>query len=333
MENSETARSGTLTDVPGIRVGHDTLARRPTGCTVVLPDAPAVAGVDVRGSAPGTRETDLLDPVKSVQRVNGLFLSGGSAFGLDVGTGVVRYLEERGEGFKTGAGPVPIVPGAILFDLSLGDGSIRPDAESGYRGCLAASDRPVPTGNVGAGAGATVGKLLGMDRAMKGGVGSASVRVGELVVAALAAVNCIGDVRDPETDAILAGARDKKGTGFANLREVLRSRLLEGPGFSGESTNTTLAVVATNADFNQAEMTKVAQMGQDGLARSTDPAHLPFDGDVLFALCTGRLQEASLSQVGALAADVTARAVVNAVLSAESIEGFPAHRDLRRLNG
>ncbi|MEJ2082412.1 MAG: P1 family peptidase [Acidobacteriota bacterium] len=228
--------AGSLTDVAGIRVGHFTDSRRPTGCTVVLTERPMTAGVDVRGSAPGTRETDLLAPLNTVTVIDAVLLSGGSAFGLDAAAGVVRYLEERGRGYQTGVGPVPIVPAAILFDLSIGDPGIRPDAEAGYRACLHAGTGPVEEGNVGAGAGATVGKLLGMEHAMKGGIGSASLRIGGLVVAALAVVNCIGDVRHPETGQILAGCRDRKGSGFADLRRVLRSRNISAPDMAGRNS-------------------------------------------------------------------------------------------------
>ena len=314
--------AGSLTDVSGIRVGHFTDPRRPTGCTVILADRPVTAGVDVRGSAPGTRETALLDPVNSVEQIDAVLLAGGSAFGLDAASGVVRYLDERGRGYATGAGPVPIVPAAILFDLAVGDGKIRPDAEAGHRACLAARASAVEEGNVGAGAGATVGKLLGMDRAMKGGIGSASIRVDQLVVAALAAVNCIGEVRDPETGELLAGSRNPSGKGLTDLRSVLRSRNIAPPSMIGQ--NTTLVVVATNADFDKTRMTKVAQMCHDGFARAIYPVHLPHDGDTAFALSTGETKDFSLTQVGALAADVTARAIARAVLKARSIPGFPA---------
>ncbi len=315
--------AGSLTDVTGIRVGHFTHDRRPTGCTVILTGQPMTAGVDVRGSAPGTRETDLLAPVNTVSQVDAVLLSGGSAFGLDAATGVVRYLEEHGRGYPTSAGPVPIVPAAILFDLAVGDPRIRPDAEAGYQACVAAGASPVEEGNVGAGAGATVGKLLGMEHAMKGGTGSAAFRVGKLVVAALAAVNCIGDVRDPETGRILAGARNPEGGGFADLRKVLRSRNLAPP--SSAAQNTTLVVVATNADFDKTAMTKIASMCHDGFARAIHPVHLPHDGDTAFALSTGEIRDFTLTQVGALAADVAAAAIARAVLTARSIPGFPAH--------
>jgi len=319
--------SGGLTDIRGIKVGHFTDSRRPTGCTVVLVEEGAVAGVDVRGSAPGTRETDLLNPINSVPHVHAIVLSGGSAFGLDAASGVVGYLEEKGIGFPTRIVRVPIVPAAILFDLALGDPSIRPDSKAGYEACLNATSEPVVEGSVGCGAGATVGKLLGPDRAMKGGIGSASVRSGELIVAALAAVNSLGNIMDPKTGAILAGARAEDGRRVAPLEAYFDVRYRPFAATPGE--NTTLAVVATNARLDKSSVTKVAQMSHDGFARAINPVHLPFDGDVVFALSTSQLEGASLSQVGALAAEVTAQAIVQAVLTATGVPGYPAYWDLQ----
>ncbi len=315
---------GGLTDIAGIRVGHAIDLRRPTGCTVVVVEEGAVAGVDVRGSAPGTRETDLLDPVRSIHKVHAVVLSGGSAFGLDTASGVVRYLEEKGIGYQTSVALVPIVPAAILFDLAVGDPAVRPGPQTGYDACSAADSGPTPEGNVGAGAGATVGKLLGHEYAMKGGLGTASIQAGDLTVAALAAVNAVGDVVDPRTGSILAGARAKDGQGFADTASLLRSGppTLRRGGF-GE--NTTLVVVATNAAFDKSGMTKIAQMAHDGLARCINPVHMPFDGDTVFALSTEALTGADLGQVGALAAEVTARAIVRAVLQATGIPGYPSH--------
>ncbi|MEO0249242.1 MAG: P1 family peptidase [candidate division WOR-3 bacterium] len=318
---------GGLTDVPGVKVGHFTHAKRPTGCTVILVEAGAAAGVDVRGSAPGTRETDLLNPVHMVQQVHAVLLSGGSAFGLDAAGGVMRYLEEKGIGFETGVAKVPIVPAAILYDLGLGDPKIRPDKEAGYQACLAASSAPVPEGNVGAGAGATIGKLLGPGRAMKGGLGTASIRVGDLIVAALVAVNAVGDVFDPRSGKLLAGARTADGKHLANIMEVIRRGEELPPVRRGE--NTTLGVVATNALFDKAEMTKIAQMSHDGFARAINPVHMPADGDTIFALSTRRLSGADLAVVGALAAEVVAEAVVRAIKKAEGIPDYPAYRDLQ----
>lgn len=318
---------GSLTDIAGIKVGHFTETRRPTGCTVVLAEAGAVAGVDVRGSAPGTRETDLLNPINTVQKVHAILLTGGSAFGLDAGAGVMQYLEERGIGFNVGVARVPIVPGAVLFDLGMGDSSIRPNKEAGYAACRNATADPVPEGNVGAGAGATVGKMLGAGRAMKAGVGSCSIKVGELQVAALVAVNAVGDVVDPRTAKIVAGARTSDGKALANTLETLKRAPVPHP--SGDGENTTIGVVATNAGFDKAGMTKIAQMAQDGLARAINPAHTTMDGDTLFALSTGTLKYDNLTLVGALAAEMVARAIVRAALQAESLPNYPAARDLK----
>ena len=328
---TESSQRGTgLTLIEGIRVGHETLAERPTGCTVVLTEAGAIAGVDVRGSAPGTRETDLLDPVNSVDRVHAIVLSGGSAFGLDAASGVVRYLEERDVGYDVGVARVPIVPAAILFDLGVGGKPhIRPGAECGYRAAKAALAGLIQEGNVGAGTGATVGKLAGSGRAMKGGIGTAAIELPNgLVVAALVAVNAIGDVIDPSTGAVVAGVRTEDGTGFADARKLLRSGASTG-GRVGD--NTTIGVVATNASLTKTEATKVAQMAHDGLARAIQPAHTPFDGDTLFALSLGSWEgDASLATIGALAAEATSDAILSAIRHAESIPGFPASRDIER---
>lgn len=321
---------GWITDVDGIKVGHFTDQRRPTGCTVVLCEQGAVGGVDVRGSAPGTRETDLLNPTNMVQQVQAVLLSGGSAFGLDAATGVVRYLEERGFGFRAGKLRIPIVPAAILFDLGIGDPKIRPTAESGYQSCLAATADKVAEGNVGAGAGATIGKMLGRQWAMKAGIGSASIKVGDtgIVVGAIVAVNAVGDIINPKTGKIIAGARSPGGKGFADSMARIRN------GYrvqrrSQPARNTTIGVVATNAPFNKAQMTKIAQMAHDGLARTINPVHTPGDGDTIFALSTGTLAiKASHGAIGAIAAEAMAEAVIRAAIQAEGIEGFPSYRDL-----
>jgi len=321
--------SGSLTDVPGIQVGHFTHDKRPTGCTVVLTGEGAVAGVDVRGGGPGTRETDLLRPEMSVKQVHAVVLSGGSAYGLAAADGVMRYLEEKGIGYRVGPAVVPIVPAAILFDLRVGDPSIRPDASSGRQAAQAATSDPVAQGNVGAGAGATVGKLFGPGRAMKGGLGSASIELpGGLVVGALAVVNAVGDVVDPDTGALLAGARTADGKALANSMEQIRN----GHGFSepAEAQNTTIGVVAANVTWTQSQATKVAQMAHDGLARAIRPVHMPFDGDTVFALGAGgrRIDRQALGYVGAVAADVMAQAVVSAIVHASGIAGYPAYSDL-----
>jgi L-aminopeptidase/D-esterase-like protein len=318
-----------LTAVDGIKVGHHTLAERPTGCTVVLTEAGAVAGVDVRGGAPGTRETALLDPTKSVQEVHGIVLAGGSAFGLDAASGVMRYLAERDIGYDTRIAKVPIVPAAILFDLGIGDDpTIRPTADCGYRAAEAATSGPVAEGNVGAGAGATVGKMGGPGRAMKGGVGSASISMpGGLVVSALVVVNAVGDVIDPATGQVVAGARSEDGRTLADARLLLRA------GRSNRSRpgeNTTIGVVATNASLTQVQATVMAQMAHDGFARAISPSHTPNDGDAIFALATGVYDgPTGLATVGALAADVMAEAIVRAVRAATGIPGYPAARDLQ----
>ena len=321
--------SGSLTDVPGIQVGHFTHDKRPTGCTVVLTGEGAVAGVDVRGGGPGTRETDLLRPEMSVKQVHAVVLSGGSAYGLATADGVMRYLEEKGIGYRVGPAVVPIVPAAILFDLRVGDPSIRPDASSGRQAAQAATSDPVAQGNVGAGAGATVGKLLGPSRAMKGGLGSASIELpGGLVVGALAVVNAVGDIVDPDTGALLAGARTADGKALANSMEQIRHGhgLME----SAEAQNTTIGVVAANVTWTQSQATKVAQMAHDGLARAIRPVHMPFDGDTVFAIGAGgrQIDRQALGYVGAVAADVMAQAVVSAVVHANGISGYPAYSDL-----
>lgn len=322
--------AGSIVDVGNVGVGHFTDPRRPTGCTAILFDRPAVAGVEVRGAAPGTRETDLLQPVNSVQQINAILLAGGSAFGLDAASGVMRYLDERHIGFPVGSLVVPIVPAAILFDLQVGDGAIRPDAQSGYAACRAASAARPAEGNVGAGAGATVGKLFGSRSAMKSGLGTASIRAGEtgIIVAALVAVNAVGDVFDRNTGEILAGARTSDGRSFRNsVQQIVRGAPLGAqPG-----AHTTLGVVATNVSLTKPEATKMAQMAHDGLARTINPVHTTMDGDTIFAVATGTSQaQAELTIIGALAAEAMARAVNRAVLTATGIPGYPACRDLAR---
>jgi L-aminopeptidase/D-esterase-like protein len=295
---------GWITDVQGIKVGHFTDSRRPTGCTVVLYETGAVTGVDVRGSAPGTRETDLLNPVNTVTEVHGIVLSGGSAFGLDAAAGVMRWLEERGHGYLTSAARVPIVPAAILYDLGSGDPKIRPDADAGYKACVDAKPGPVQEGSVGAGAGATVSKLAGAKR-IKGGIGTASIALPNgIVVGALVAVNAVGDIIDPKTGKVVAGSGiiDAWRSGIETTR----------PRRPGEST--TIGIVATNAAFDKTRMTKIAQMAHDGIARAINPAHTPFDGDALFAMSTGT-SPATLDHgiIGALAAEAVSEAIIRAV--------------------
>lgn len=317
-----------ITQVPGIRVGHFTLPGGLTGCTVVLADGDgAVGGVAQRGGAPGTRETDLLDPTNLVERVNAIVLSGGSAFGLDAATGVMKFLEEKNVGFKTNAGVVPIVPGAVIFDLPfIGASKARPTADCGYKAAAAATSGPVAEGNVGAGAGATVGKIGGGRMPMKGGLGSAAIALPNgLVVAAIVAVNAVGDVIDPSTGAVVAGARDADGK-LADARKVLRSGSQTTTPRPGE--NTTIGVVATNAKLTKAQASRMALMADDGLARALFPSHTLGDGDTVFALATGGWNgTADVSTVGALAADVMAEAIVRAAVMAKRSGGLPSASD------
>ncbi|MEW5828062.1 MAG: P1 family peptidase [Chloroflexota bacterium] len=325
------ALKNSITDIPGIELGHAQDDEALTGCTVVLCRKGAVGGVDVRGGAPGTRETDLLNPLNLVEKVHAVTLAGGSAYGLDAAGGVMRYLEEHKIGFETGAARVPIVPAAILYDLSLGSASVRPDAEMGYRAASAASADEARQGNLGAGTGASVGKIFGQANATKAGIGMASMDIGGgVLVAALAAVNVFGDVVDPQTGEILAGARSTKigplklgSPGyFADTLDTMKS-------FAGRTilnfatkANTAIGVVATNAKFDKAEATKVAQMAHDGLARAVRPAHTRLDGDTIFALAAGD-KNADVSLVGAFAAEVFAQAMVNAVRYAAAAGGLP----------
>ncbi|HYL35929.1 MAG TPA: P1 family peptidase [Bryobacteraceae bacterium] len=319
---------GGITDVQGVKVGHFTESRRPTGCTVLLFENGATAGVDVRGAAPGTRETDLLNPVNTVQKVQAILLSGGSAFGLDAAGGVVRYLEEHGLGYRVGPIVVPIVPAAILFDLGVGDPKIRPNAESGYKACQAATTGKVEEGNVGAGAGATVGKMFGPRQSMKSGLGTASIHVGNtgIVVGAIVAVNAVGDVLDPKTGKILAGARKPDGSGFLDsMQQIREGRLVELPA----GAHTCIGVVATNASFDKAQTTKIAQMAHDGLARCVNPTHTPNDGDTIFAVATGTTNaRADHGAIGAIAAEAISQAIVRAVMAAVALPGLPSYSSI-----
>ena len=300
--------NNTITVVPGIRVGHAQNDEARTGCTAILCEDGAVGGVDQRGGAPGTRETDLLRPLHRVEKVHGVLLTGGSAFGLDAAGGVMRYLEERGVGFDVGVARVPIVPAAVIFDLAIGRADVRPDAEMAYQACANATTDPVAEGSVGAGTGATVGKILGMQNATKSGVGSACVEIGEgLFVGAIAVVNALGDVIDPRNGEIIAGARSEGG--FADTLKVMQKfQVLS----LASADNTVIGVVATNAKLTKEEANKVAQMAQDGLARAVRPAHTMYDGDTIFALSTGELK-ADVNLIGAFAAEVFAEAIVRAV--------------------
>ncbi len=322
-----------ITDVRGIEVGHAQDDEALTGCTVILCRKGAVAGVDVRGGAPGTRETDLLDPINLVQKVHAIVLAGGSAFGLEAATGVVRYLEEHKIGFNTGVAKVPIVPSAILYDLNLGRADVRPDSAMGYAAASSASTEAPTEGNVGAGTGASVGKMFGMGLAMKSGLGTASISLGGgIVVGALVAVNGWGDVIDPQTGQILAGLRSGragplrvgKKDYFADTLSMMKSPTGRGLLALAARANTVIGVVATNAGLTKVQATKVARMAHNGIAKTVRPAHTMLDGDVIFALSTGT-RKVDVSIIGAFAAEVMAEAVVRAVKMAKSAGGLPAY--------
>jgi L-aminopeptidase/D-esterase-like protein len=326
---AERCDAGSITRVQGIEVGHYTDARRPTGCTVVMARAGAVGGVDVRGAAPGTRETDLLHPTNLVQQVHAVMLAGGSAWGLDAATGAVQWLEEQGAGLDVHYARLPLVPAAVLFDLGVGDARIRPDAAAGY--AASASSAAPAEGNVGAGTGACVGKVFGMGRAMKGGIGTASVTVDGVTVGAIIACNALGDVLDPDTAQVIAGARSEDGLQLLDTRRALLRGDAPRPILAG--TNTTIGVIATDAVITKLQATKLAQMAHDGLARSINPVHTMSDGDTLFALGTGRIKtHPGMMVLGTMAAEATARAVVRAVLAARGLVAgalhLPAARDL-----
>jgi L-aminopeptidase/D-esterase-like protein len=321
-----------ITDVPGIKVGQVTDAVALTGCTVILCEKGAVGGVDQRGGAPGTRETDLLRPLHMIEKVHGVVLTGGSAFGLAAANGVMQYLGEKEIGFNTGIARVPIVPAAVLFDLGIGEATVRPDADMGYQACKKASTKPPKVGNAGAGTGCTVGKILGPNQAMKSGLGAASIEIGGgCVVAALMAVNAFGDVIDPITGTTIAGARSTQlgpikigSTGyFADSLAVMKSKLGQSALRFGGNSNTVIGVVATNAKLDKNGANKVAQMAHNGLARTIRPAHTMLDGDTIFALSTGK-KKVPVSVIGAMAAEVVATAILNGVRAARPAGGLPA---------
>jgi L-aminopeptidase/D-esterase-like protein len=317
-----------ITDVPGIEVGHAQDLEAATGCTVILCRSGATTGVSVHGGAPATRETDCLRPENVVTEAHAVVLTGGSAYGLNSAGGVMRYLEEQGIGYDVGVTRVPIVATAALNDLAFGDHRIRPDAAMGYSACLNASKKNTEQGNVGAGTGAAIGRLEGNARGMvKGGLGAASFSIGELIVGAIVAVNCNGDVIDAETGETLAGTLNPERTGVAGAMKLLTTQNEQYK--EGFPSNTTIGVVATNACLNKAIATRVAMMAQDGYARAIIPIHTFGDGDVTFCMSTGKLQ-ADPNRVGAIAAWVMARAVVKAVKAAESLHGVPAYRDLAK---
>ena len=313
---------GGLTSIPGFKVGHAQDMEALTGCTVILCPPNTVGGIDQRGGAPGTRETDLLHPVHLVNQVNAILLTGGSAYGLDAAAGVMRFCEENGMGFTFGPSRVPIVPAATLFDLYIGDPKVRPDGEMGYQACLNASEDQPEEGNVGAGTGAVVGKILSLKMAMKSGIGTASVDIGGGgKVAAIVAVNAFGDVIDPETSEIIAGARGLKG--FADTLKVMKSFVgRKVMSFASAADNTVIGAVATNVKLNKEQITKVAQMAHNGLARTIRPAFSLFDGDTVFALSAGEV-EMDPNIVGAYAAIAYQEAILRAVRSAEKVAGLP----------
>jgi len=314
-----------ITDFSDIRVGNAQNLIAATGCTVIICPKGATAGVDVRGGAPGTRETDLLRPENYVEKIHAVLLSGGSAFGLDAAGGVMQYLEEKGIGFDVGVAKVPIVPSAVLFDLPCGDARVRPDKAMGYQACVAAEGETFLAGSVGAGTGATVGKVFGMEHAMKGGLGVYCVKLGRLMVGAVVAVNCLGDVIDPANGQILAGAIQQEPFKFLNSEAGLLQQCEKvGNPFAG---NTTIGAVITNAHLTKAQATKVASMAHDGYARTMRPAHTMLDGDTIFTLSVGELQT-DISAVGVLAAYVMERAVLDAVWEATPLAGFKTAKEL-----
>ncbi|HZJ99990.1 MAG TPA: P1 family peptidase [Tissierellaceae bacterium] len=314
-----------FTDIDEIKVGHAQDLDAATGCTVIICEKGAKAGVDVRGGSPGTRETDLLKSENMVDEIHAVMLGGGSAFGLDAATGAMRYLEEKGVGFDVQVTTVPIVCSAVLFDLTIGDHKIRPDANMGYEACENAKNSECPNGNVGAGTGATVGKFLGDETAMKGGLGSYAVQIGDLKVGAIVAVNCLGDVIDPATGEIVAGLLNKDKDELIGTENILAQKYSEKKNlFSG---NTTIGVIATNGIFSKPEANKLSSMAHNGFGRSMRPAHSIFDGDTIFTMATGKV-EADINVVGFLAAMVMERAVINAVKNTESLHGYKSYKEL-----
>lgn len=314
-----------ITDIKGIKIGNAENPDAATGCTVILCEKGATAGVDIRGGAPGTRETALLNPVNLIEKVHGILLSGGSAFGLDAASGIMKYLEERSIGFDVGVARVPIVAGAVLFDLNIGDIRVRPDKEMGYQACISSEKNIFSEGNSGAGMGATVGKILGNEYAMKGGLGAYALQAGKLQIGAVVAVNCLGDIVDSTCNKILAGAYDRLRNKFINTEEyMIQNHDKISAVFSG---NTTIGAVITNAALSKTQMNKIASMAHNGFGRVIRPSHTMQDGDTIFAMTTGEV-EADINTVGLLAARVIERAVINGVKKASSIHSFPSCSDL-----
>lgn len=312
-----------ITDIPGIKVGNAEDLDGGTGCTVILCAKGAAGGVDVRGGAPGTRETDLLNPVNLIDKVHGILLAGGSAFGLDAAAGVMEYLEERNIGYDVGVTKVPIVAGAVIFDLAVGNYKARPNKKMGYDACINSEEGIFFEGSAGAGTGASVGKILGMDKAMKGGLGSFCIKTGELYVGAVAAVNCLGDVVDPDTGLILAGAYSHERKSFINSENVIMEDIQKNKApFTG---NTTIGVIITNGRLTKAGANKIASIAHDGYARTIKPVHTMHDGDTIFALATGEV-DADINQIGALAVKAMEQAVLNGVKKASGLFGLKSYR-------
>lgn len=317
---------GFLTDVKGIKLGHaeDKLAL--TGTSVILCEDGFTAGVDVRGAGPGTRETDLLRAENLVQKVHAVFLTGGSAFGLDVGGGIMKFLEEKNVGFDVGVGVVPIVPGAVLFDLAVGDSKVRPDFKMGYTAAKNAREKDESMGNLGAGSGASVGKILGNDFAMKSGIGQSSVKVGDLIVSSIVALNALGDIFDYEDGKRIAGVYDRKNKKFLDTCALYEKRLKDYNQFS--PANTTISLVATNAKLTKANCNKISQMAHDGYARSINPVHTMNDGDTIFTLASGEVA-ADINLVGILAAKTISKSIANAIYSAEDSGGLVSYKSIK----
>lgn len=315
---------GNITDVPGVKVGNLENVEALTGCTIIVVEEGAVCGVDVRGSAPGTRETDLLDPINKIEEVHAISLSGGSAFGLDAASGVMQYLEEQGRGLDVGVAKVPIVPSAVLFDLPIGSPTVRPDKKMGYEAAKKANTGPFPFGNIGAGCGATVGKITGIENCMKGGLGSASLTFENgLVIGAIVAVNAVGDVRNPLTREILAGPIDPTTEELIDSIAYLQKNASTNHVLPG--TNTTIGAVAVNAKLTKSEAKKIAQITQNALARTIFPVHTTMDGDTIFALATGG-EVYPVDFLGNMAAQVMEEAIIAAIKAADTVEGIPSYK-------
>lgn len=316
--------SGYITDVQGLKVGHSQSVEGITGCTVVMCTDGATGGVDVRGGAPGTRETDLFRAENMIDKVHAIVLSGGSAFGLNASSGVMKYLEEQGVGFDVGVATVPIVASAVIFDLAIGDSKIRPDLDMGYQAAKSASQTEIRQGNIGCGMGATVGKIMGPRNGMKSGLGSASISFGELVVSAIVSVNSFGDIYNYKTGEQIAGVYDYENKRLLNTIEIMTNNKVD-LGFSME--NTTIGIVGTNAILTKAEANKVSQMAHNGFARSINPVHSMMDGDTIFTMATNMV-ESDVNIVGTLAAEAMSRAITNAIIQSKSLGGLYSYSDI-----